>query len=267
MNQLIGKNNGFSLVSLMVASAIGIFLVSGIMKVYIDSKSSFNFRTSVASTHENARFALQDLQKNLAMAGRGIDAGDDSPQAYKRPDNGKRTFPAVEANNKAASATTGIVDIDNRGSSIIAIRVADGPKLCGSAGLVTAITKVRFYINSNNELVCDDGIASPLVSGIERMRVLYGVETDTGPGTDGMANIFLTATQVEAENKWVNVVSIRIGLIVSSDQTIPTTFRPGKIETKESLGEIVSLPDKDHFFKSVDTTIVFRNLHASIKRQ
>ncbi|NOQ79555.1 MAG: hypothetical protein GQ546_09165 [Gammaproteobacteria bacterium] len=261
------KNKGFSLVSLMVASAIGIFLVSGVMKIYLDSKNSFNFRTSVASAHENARFAIQDLQRTLTMAGWGVDAGDDSPQSYKNNDNGKRTFPAVENNKSSSSSTAGIVDIDDQGSSIIAVRLAKGQKPCGVAEGASATTKVRFYINSNNELVCDAGTAQPIISGIVKMRALYGVETDTGSSSDGMANNFLTASEVDSQNKWANVVSIRIGLIVSSDQTIPATFRPDNIEAKDLLGDVVTLPDKDHFFKSVNTTIAFRNLHASVKRQ
>lgn len=262
------RNKGFSLVSLMVASTIGIFLISVVMKVYIDSKNSFNFRTSVASAHENARFAIQDLQRTLTMAGRGVDAGDDSPESYRRNDNGKRTFPVVEDNGSGStSSIAGIVDVDALGASIIAIRQVEGPAPCGSPGTISATTKIRFYINSNKELVCDAGAAIPIISGIIKMRALYGVETDTGTSADGMANVFLTAAEVESQKKWANVVSIRIGLIVSSDQPIPTAFRPDNIETKDLLGDVVALPDKDHFFKSVNTTIAFRNLHASVKRQ
>jgi len=268
MHKIMTRNKGFSLVSLMVASAIGIFLLSVVMKVYLDSKSSFNFRTSVASAHENARFAIQHLQRNLTMAGRGVDAVYDNPDSYRDNDNGKRTFPAVEANGSSSnSAIAGIVDIDNNGSSIIAIRQALGPSPCGVSGTISSTTKVRFYINSNKELICDTGSAIPIISGIIKMRALYGVETDSGTSADGMANKFLTATEVENQNKWANVVSIRVGLIVSSDQTIPAAFKPDTVETMDLLGDLVTLPDKDHFFKSVNTTIAFRNLHAAVKRQ
>jgi type IV pilus assembly protein PilW len=61
----------------------------------------------------------------------------------------------------------------------------------------------------------DDGsfLGQELVSGIENMQVLYGVDTDG----DKIPNNFQTADTVESGNNWGNVVSIRVALLSRSD--------------------------------------------------
>lgn len=52
-----------------------------------------------------------------------------------------------------------------------------------------------------------------LVSGIENMQVLYGVDTDG----DKIPNNFQTADTVESGSNWGNVVSVRVALLARSD--------------------------------------------------
>lgn len=259
----INKIKGFSLISLMIASSIGIFLVAGISTVFVSSKTTYNFRAAAALSHENTRFAIQDLQRNLVLAGRGINP---DPSSYSSGlDDGKRTFPAY-ANKKSAAETTGIVNIDDQGSSIIAVRYTSGPSPCGELGTVATTTTIRFFINANNELVCERvGVYQrPLVSGIIRMRALYGIDTDN----TGSANQYLEASIVENEGHWNNVVSIRIGLITSSAELlIPSSFRPKNVETMGLLGTQYPLPDTTHFFNTSRITILFRNLNKTVERQ
>lgn len=53
-----------------------------------------------------------------------------------------------------------------------------------------------------------------LVSGVENMQVLYGVNSDA---TNQIPNYYATADQVETNNAWYQVVSIRVALVVQSD--------------------------------------------------
>ncbi|MCU7906843.1 MAG: PilW family protein [Candidatus Thiodiazotropha sp. (ex Epidulcina cf. delphinae)] len=264
MNGIQRIQGGFSILSLMIASAIGIFLLGGAGKVYVDSKNTFNARSAVAAATENYRFAFQDLRRTLVMAGRSISPADDDDNAYSANDNGLRTFPAVSGTDDGL----GITDIDGNGSSIIAVRYAAGPAPCGLAGPWDGTLTARFLVSDQGDLVChvpERDHRQPLVSGIARMRALYGVDT----GGDGVANQYLSAKAVDTAIGWVNVVAIRIGLVVGSGdgQELPGVYRPSTEETLDLLGSGYQVPDTIHAYKSVSTTIALRNLHQTMNRQ
>ncbi|MEW8048109.1 MAG: PilW family protein [Candidatus Thiodiazotropha endolucinida] len=263
---------GFSIISLMIASAIGIFIIGGAGKVYIDSRNTFNARTAVAAATENYRFAFQDIRRALVMAGRGVSASDDGNDSYQGTDSGLRTFPAVDnvPDGIVSGATAGGSpwSPDPEDSSVVAIRYASGPAPCGVADAeFTDTLTVRFLVNDEGNLICQvyrgatQLTSQPLVSGIVQMRVLYGIDTDTDD-PDGVANQFLTANEV-GEARWPAVVSIRIGLIVQSgnDIELPNTFRPDDLETLDLLGKVFTAPDTNNVYKSASTTISLRNLH------
>jgi type IV pilus assembly protein PilW len=264
---------GFSIISLMIASAIGIFIIGVAGKVYLDSKNAFNARTAIAAATENYRFAFQDMRRTLAMAGRGVSSSDDGSDSYEGTDNGLRTFPVVDGSPdgivSGAKAEGSPWSPAPEDSSIIAIRYASGPAPCGLADdtLEAGTVTVRFVVNDEGNLICQvfqSGVqlaAHPLVSGIAQMRALYGIDTNTDD-PDGVANQFLSADQV-GEARWPAVVSIRIGLVVQSgdDILLPSAFRPADPETFNLLGTTFTAPDTNHVYKSASTTISFRNLH------
>ncbi|MCP4996047.1 MAG: prepilin-type cleavage/methylation domain-containing protein, partial [Gammaproteobacteria bacterium] len=68
-------HRGYTLLSLLIAMAIGIFITGVAGKVYVDSKMAFLARSAVAATNENGRFAIDDLRRTLVMAGRGVSSG------------------------------------------------------------------------------------------------------------------------------------------------------------------------------------------------
>ncbi|MCU7865594.1 MAG: PilW family protein [Candidatus Thiodiazotropha sp. (ex Lucinoma borealis)] len=255
------KQAGFSIISLMIASAIGLFLIGGAGKVYVNSKNAFTARSAIAAATEGARFSIQDMRRTIVMAGRGVTEQDDNPGVYALPDNGRRTFPTIDPVN-------GIVDVDSNGSSIIAIRYAEGPAPCGQGGTISTTKTARFLIDNNGNLVCqvlEDNYAQPLVSGLISMRALYGIDTDA----DDIANQYLTANLVDFNGFWPNVVSIRIALISSSGNAVelPTIYRPAANEQIDLMGMSITAPDNFHVFKTASTTISLRNMHTTIQRQ
>ena len=74
------------------------------------------------------------------------------------------------------------------------------------------------------------------------MKALYGVDDDA----DGYANRYLTATQVDALDKWRNIVSIRVGLVVdSAEQSQPLEMRSDTAQTLSLLGMNYTVPAND----------------------
>ncbi|MBW9266071.1 MAG: PilW family protein [Candidatus Thiodiazotropha sp. (ex. Lucinisca nassula)] len=258
------KQAGFSIISLMIASAIGLFLIGGAGKVYVDSKNAFSARSAIASATEKARFVIQDLRRTLIMAGRGIPQKDDDIAAYVNADNDMRTFPAV--------GTDGILNTDANGSSVIAMRYADGPAPCGQAGTLDgAFSTVRFYRDNEGILICETTtagatVSQPLASDIVVMRALYGINLDED---DNTADQYLTADEVEDAGLWNFVIAIRIGFVTSSSDTelLPAVYRPAAPDELDILGMTYTAPDTTHFYQSASTTISLRNRNGVVQRQ
>ncbi len=59
---------GMTLIELMVALAIGMFLMIGAMTVFQQSRTSFRITESVSRLQENARFALDAIEPDIRMA-------------------------------------------------------------------------------------------------------------------------------------------------------------------------------------------------------
>lgn len=60
---------GLSLIELMVAMAIGLLLLLGLVQVMGASRASYQLSEGIARTQENARFAIDFIQRDLRMAG------------------------------------------------------------------------------------------------------------------------------------------------------------------------------------------------------
>lgn len=63
-----GRQQGMTLVELMVAMAIGLFLVGGALYVYSQSKNTYRAGDSLARLQETARFAMDTLEPDVRLA-------------------------------------------------------------------------------------------------------------------------------------------------------------------------------------------------------
>lgn len=63
------KNGGMSIIELMIAMAIGMFLIAGAISLFVVSKRTYSEAERTARMGENARFALQALSADLRLGG------------------------------------------------------------------------------------------------------------------------------------------------------------------------------------------------------
>ncbi|MCF6224724.1 MAG: PilW family protein [Xanthomonadales bacterium] len=240
----INKHSGFTLISLLIASALGIFIMAAAGQVYINSQAAYSLRNSVSAVSENGRYALDDIRRTLVMTGRDISAA-------------QSAFAPIDS--------SGISDAGNSSSAsdIIAVRYAAGSSCAGN---VSGFSTIRIKV-VDSVLICQlNGTNVPLVSGVHLMRVLYGV-MDT-PLTNSSANRYITAQAVDDAGAWRDVVAMRVGLIVSSDnETLPVHMRNANVETIDLLGMNFTPPDTERLFRAVTTTVVLRNLNPIVSKQ
>jgi type IV pilus assembly protein PilW len=81
---------GVSLIELMVALAIGSLLVLGLVEVFAASRTAYQLSEGMARVQENARFAVDYLQRDLRMAGHMGCVNDQS--RFQQPTPGFRTL-------------------------------------------------------------------------------------------------------------------------------------------------------------------------------
>lgn len=63
------QQRGISLVEVLVALVISLFLLGGIIQVYVGNKASYSFTNAISRVQENGRFAMDTITQDLRMAG------------------------------------------------------------------------------------------------------------------------------------------------------------------------------------------------------
>ena len=61
--------SGFSLVELLIAMALSAILLVGVVSIYTNSKQTYNVQEGLSRLQENARFAMDRLNKEISSAG------------------------------------------------------------------------------------------------------------------------------------------------------------------------------------------------------
>ncbi len=64
----LNKQSGLSLVEIMVAITLGIFLTAGMIKVFTSTKQTYRLQENLSRLQENGRFAINFLQRDLLIA-------------------------------------------------------------------------------------------------------------------------------------------------------------------------------------------------------
>ena len=63
------SQRGFTLIELMIAMLIGVFLMAGVIQIFISAKQGYRLQENLSRLQENGRFAMDFLTKGVRMAG------------------------------------------------------------------------------------------------------------------------------------------------------------------------------------------------------
>jgi type IV pilus assembly protein PilW len=135
---------GMTLVELLVAMAISLFLLAAIGLVYMTSKTGFTYANNTSRMSEDASFAVESVSRDIRMAGfagctgASMDAGtdgilytaDDVPKNPKLDKVTGLTLTAAQQPNPFSttvfSASTAVLGFDGTGTAAAAARTALG---------------------------------------------------------------------------------------------------------------------------------------------
>ncbi len=268
---------GFSLVELMIAMTLGLFLIAGVGTVYVGSKQTYKLQGQTAELDENARAALRALKQHIAHAGYASDSGV-TIDNYIIPNGtvisgASCADGASNINNAATIATsadgTGIagdtIGLTFMADSGLAVDCTGGVlrNAClppNAPGFTSRLIYNSFSVgpssvrNSLNQTVpmlrCGGSLhvnRQAWARGVESVQFLYGIDSDT----DGSVENYWNATTVAASNMWDKIISVQVGILVRS---VEPAFQDARSEVYQVLDRSISRNDR--FQRGVYTTTV-----------
>lgn len=268
MNTMTKKQAGLTLVELMVALAIGSFLMIGAIQIYNQSRQAFVINESIARVQETAQFAMDTIEADLRMAsnwgrnsrglaveGRSI-AGDDNPTGLPQPINNcaadwvlNLALPIDGTNNGyglACVPTNG----SQANSDVITVRRASvspvDPAVVGAGRLMIQSTRIQGEIfeggtipasfsaadSATHNLIVTSYYVSPaseLIGGVPTLRRHRLVG-------GGVAGPLIVDEEVAPG---IENLQIQLGVDVDADNTVDRYVNPGDpIYNPNSVGYV-----------------------------
>ena len=224
------NQRGFTLVELMVAVAIALFLLLGFTVAFINMKQSFNAQDRLALLQDNERLAMTILSNAIQSAGYFPDpvastAALNLPVVTPYTYAGQGIFGTTGTSGSSDTLVTRFVSIGGDG-----LMDCLGQSNTGLPGTKLTLSN-SFDVNvTTNDLTCTNsaGTTVPVVSGVKRLSVLYG----TG-------DRYLSASSVSAAALWGNIKTARITISYIN----PNSAMPGQSATVDWV-HTVSLMNK-----------------------
>jgi type IV pilus assembly protein PilW len=232
-----------SLIEVMLASALGLLLTFGLVQIYLSMQKAFNLQQTIVGMQENGRFAVHFLQTNIRMAGY---AACDSNDVFVRPDTaimGYHNQIPASLKNKNIKKNTDIIQIGKCATRNKKNIFEQTVFFIGAADRKNKIGKTIYALY---ESPLSD-VKNELVSGIENMRISYGIST--------MAENKNVEQYVDADavRDWKKIRAIKIALLLTSE--LPVLTRP---ESYEFSG--TRFPADRFSHREWDTYVTLRNL-------
>jgi len=235
------RERGFTLVELLIGLLISLFILGGAVTFLVTSSRTLVNQSSEDIIQENARFAFEIISSNLRLAGLRQPQNENIITEIIFDDaicdiNGNDT----DCNTNSTGYNIGGLAIDS--DSIAVDYVIDSGTTCVGNAITQDETKVVtvFFIadidgdsipslycrsfesqlnplTSNYEVFTEPNNAQPLaiIDGIDSLQIQYGVDLND----DGDIDQYSGYDNLDNANRQ-NVIAVKIGLLVSSGQTI-----------------------------------------------
>lgn len=266
------KQKGLTLVELLIALALGLVVVLVVGQIYLSGRQSYRTQTGFGGMQENGRFALFFLQRDIRMAGFPRDIGPGGAlsgslsgfNTARTTDGGTGGSDQIEVQYNSFGTVPASLDSVPAG---LQAQVTDNNTFANSArdclGNPAGATVINRYWVENGNLMCQgNGGADPqpIISGVESMQILYGVDTDA----DLAPNVYRRADQVTAVD-WPAVVAVRVGLLLNSQEQVyesPDTTWYAVLDAApvQATDDTATPLDERRFARRVFvTTIMIRN--------
>lgn len=233
------NQRGLSIIELLVALALSMLLLTGVLQVFLSTRQTIATTDATARIQENGRFALGFIAQSARQAGYQepyLITAKPGVVAYKNCD----VLCSKDSSGSNSERITLILQ-----PPLIKDDAVSTPTRRDCAGNVVAENVVianSYFIapaDANNpqpSLACTTfNVATPgspsapvrLVDGIEALQVLYGIGSSSNPTS---VSRYVSATRVTSLGAWNRVTAIRVALVANSlspvggNETLPSSF-------------------------------------------
>lgn len=221
------RQGGFSLIELMVAIVIALFLIGGVLTVEQGVKMSFQANDAFSQLEDNERFAMSTLAAIVGRAGYYPNPNINTIVTALPSD----TTTTPQGASAPLAAGLYVYDSGTYGADVLFVRymttAGQNINLCdGTVGTTQTYTN-NFYIAADttnpsiNGLYCEvqagtgawNGAGVELASGVQSMSIMYGVHTTNyvTPADDNV-DTYMTAAALTGAGDWAAVTSMQVQL-------------------------------------------------------
>ena len=141
------KQKGYTLIELMVASALGLFISAGTYTMYVSNKNSIRLQSSMSEVQKNGRFLIDRLSSKIQGAGYSgfygpLTSGLNNAIVTPTDDRWNLAFPVYGYDNVANGDTIGGVTGFQAGSDVLLLK-----KMSDTVGLVNGSSSSSIVLN------------------------------------------------------------------------------------------------------------------------
>jgi type IV pilus assembly protein PilW len=234
------QQRGFSLLELVVAMSIAVFLLAGLFTILQGTRHTSSDQTALAQLQDNERIAMSVMTDIVQAAGYFPGA----------PANILTT--ELAANGSFATAGQSVAGTDNGAQGVnllIRFETAGGDRIynCFGSNPVGGANTVyvnTFSVNANNQLTCSNGgTPAAIANGVQSMVVRYAVNTSSASTNSNCpADRYLVTAEMTLPIYWTNVCAVEVKLTFINPlyQPVPggpiTPGQPATVEFTRVIG-------------------------------
>jgi type IV pilus assembly protein PilW len=211
------RQGGFTLVELMIAIVISIFLAGGLVMMVQSTRNAFGNQNLLAQLQDNERLAMTFMTQIIESTGYFPDPVNNSSNLL------------LPATGVFANQGQGAFGVFNAGApDTVTIRYAAAAgdnNLFNCLGVTNTAAAIDVFtntfavvtVNGQPQLQCTAssglGTFAPttvtLVNGVTNLKVLYGVKRSVAASTGTCADTYLNASQMGSAD-WTNLCSVNV---------------------------------------------------------
>ncbi|NVK38520.1 MAG: PilW family protein [Gammaproteobacteria bacterium] len=237
------KQSGFTLIELMIAGFIGIFIMTGLMNLFITTNKSVTLSDSLSQNQETGRFAMDYLTKFIRRAGYSEDFTNFVPPIYLASGSGTLAITctgtqadACAINNPTTSPATilgdrlsipfsvggNADDVTRSCTGSIVGGTANGPQNLVNVFWVSAETanlrelRCRTFNRDTNDWL-DDPVS--IINNVERFEFQVGIANSENEKFVSRY-VSIDTLQADASININNIRSIRIAILTTSQDEL-----------------------------------------------
>jgi len=253
---------GLSLIELMVAMLIGMFLILGVTQIFINNQTSYLFQQGQLGNQENGRFSLALLNQELLKAGYRSNLvstlpADSSSLAGCNFQAGAAVAAISERSFCVQYQATSQLDVTCQGNGLIAadrnaISTPYSVKPYENVIRPRIVEKISFDETTSSITCTTAAVAQQLVTGVRDVRFEYGA----GPNKSRSVTSFSTSPVASD-----SIAAVRYSILMQSPGAArvrdTTTVSPALQEWNNRYGTNYS--DVISIYQIVQGTTMIRN--------